>query len=111
MSEFHFVDRDGNEISMEEASALLLDVERRRVGSTIAHGHHVSTVWLSLQTNMEQALAFEEPLFWPFETMIFPRHDGDCALEGYQERYPNEEAARAGHDRAIATARDAPCGD
>lgn len=61
----------------------------------------VSTVWLGI----DHGFGFSNvPIL--FETMIFAPGDvtvgaGD-GLDQYQERYPTEEAAQAGHDRALA---------
>lgn len=99
-----FVDRNGEPISRDEAYEAIGDINQRRIGYDVINQHGVSTVWLVLN----HSFGGEVPI--PFETMIFAHHDGDCALEGYQERYPTEAAARAGHEQAMAEARDARCG-
>jgi hypothetical protein len=99
-----FVDKQGQPMSRAEAMAAFVDDERRRIGGDEVRGHWVSTVWLVLNHG------FESDVPIPFETMIFCHHGGECVLADYQERYPTEEAARAGHDRALAEARDAACG-
>jgi hypothetical protein len=58
----------------------------------------VSTVWLGMDHNFHDSGA---PLI--FETMIFGLSED---VDEYQERYPTEDAARAGHDRALALVRD-----
>jgi len=64
-------------------------------------GWMVSTVWLGL----DHGFGFSKvPII--FETMIFAPGDvrlgADDDLDQYQERYATEEAAQAGHDRALA---------
>lgn len=98
-----YVGRDGQPISREEGMAAFTDDDARRVGGDHVHGHYISTVWLVIDHGFGGT-----PI--PFETMIFSEHEGDCALDQWQERYPTEDAARAGHDQALALARDASCG-
>lgn len=100
-----YVGRDGKPITREEAYAIYegdFD-ENRRVGRDEVNGHEVSTVYLVLDHGFGDVVI-------PFETMIFSKHDGDCELDQWQDRYPTEEAARAGHEQACALARDASCG-
>jgi hypothetical protein len=54
----------------------------------------VSTVWIGLDMSFDVG----SPLI--FETMIF-----GGKYDQHQERYPNEEAALAGHDQALALVR------
>ena len=64
-------------------------------------GWMISTVWLGIDHGFGE---ITRPVI--FETMIFPPGDeageDGVASEDYQERYSTEEAAQAGHDRAIA---------
>lgn len=89
-------DRDGNPITIEEAERLLSsDLLRRVAVSEISDNYAVSTV----HTVLDQGLGIvgvEPPLI--FETAVFKRGDG--LIHTY--RSPNEVAARAAHDRAVA---------
>jgi hypothetical protein len=68
----------------------------------------VSTVWLGIDHSFGQfrRLMGESHVPIIFETMIFAPGDvtigGEDDLDEYQERYATEEAAQAGHDRALA---------
>jgi hypothetical protein len=88
--------RDGNPISLEEFSALLArGLDYSRVAHTVLDdGVSVSTVWTGMDYNF-----FGEGPPLIFETMVF-----GGTLDGYQWRYPNEVAALAGHDQAVAEA-------
>lgn len=107
-----YCDRSGQPITMEEWSNLLLDHENVIVKKTIVGHAEVSTVWLGLNHNYWSGppLIFETMIFRVNVTPhnIFGRvellHDD---LWDYQERYATEEAALAGHDRAIAYAKEA----
>jgi len=95
--DFHMhYDFDGNPIDLWEWCELFEDHERRRVARTeIADDVHVSTVWLGLNHQWGDG----PPLI--YETMIFGGpHDSEMW------RYPSWEAALAGHDQAVALARD-----
>lgn len=94
-----YIGKDGEPISLEDALQVL--EEDARVALDEIRGHLVSTVWL---------MVFYGLPLPQFETMIFCRHEGDCTFDEHEERYPTEAAARAGHDRACAMARDAKCG-
>ena len=99
-----YYDRKGQPIDMMTWARSFENHEARVVGQHWVRGWMVSTVWLGL----DHSFAFgreHAPLI--FETMIFP--PGDDAPEGdsiwseqHCERYPTEEAAQAGHDRALA---------
>jgi hypothetical protein len=91
-------DFDGNPIGLWEWSELFADTDRRRVARTeLGDGVEVSTVWLGLD---HRFLGDGPPLI--YETMIFGGpHDE------WQWRWPNRDAALAGHDQAVALARDA----
>jgi hypothetical protein len=92
-----YYDREGNELSLEQW-AVYHEVQNKRVAETDVEDFWVSTVWLGL----DHSYGDGPPLI--FETMVFPK-DGPM-LERYCERYPSEDAARAGHDRAVAWTRD-----
>jgi hypothetical protein len=84
-------DRDGREISQAEWSELFaLGLSYRRIAYDEATG--VSTVWLGIDYSFGDG----PPLI--FETL---GHDGDV------QRWPNEVAALAGHDQAVAQALEA----
>ena len=89
---------DGEPITQTEWIALLGDIEAKRIAWTdLPGGVEVSTVWLGLDHNF----GFSGPPLI-FETMIFGgKHDQE------QWRYPNRDAALAGHDQAVALARSA----
>jgi hypothetical protein len=90
-------DRRGQPITSWQANELLSDREYVVVARHERDGYLVSTVWLGLDHNYSGG----QPLF--FETMIF----GPDGWNGdYQQRYPTEDAALAGHDRAIAYLRN-----
>jgi len=61
----------------------------------------VSTVWLGMDHSFGYAAGYTNGVPAIFETMIFGLDDDE-----YQERYPTESAALAGHDRALAVVRD-----
>lgn len=90
-------DYDGNPISMEQWLLLFADEEAKRVAWTdVAEGVEVSTVWLGIDYSFGRGT----PLI--YETMIFGgKHDQE------QWRHPNRTAALAGHDQAVALAREA----
>lgn len=98
-----YYDRKGRQIDMMEWGRLHSDLDYLRVAQHWVRGWAVSTVWLGI----------DHSFTWPrqgppviFETMIFAPGDvtisGDDDLDQYQERYATEEAAQAGHDRALA---------
>lgn len=101
-----YYDRQGRPISMEDWSAKHGDREYLIVAQHWVRGWMVSTVWLGI----DHGFGFSKvPVI--FETMIFP--PGDEAPEGegiaseqYMERYATEEAAHAGHDRALSWLRE-----
>ena len=88
---------DGEPIGRWEWCALLADADAKRIAWTdLPGGVEVSTVWLGLDHSFGLG---GPPLI--FETMIFGGpHDQE------QWRYPNRDAALAGHDQAVALARD-----
>ena len=110
-----YFDRQGKPIGMMDWARKHDDREYSTVAQHWVRGWMVSTVWLGINHNY---LPSGPPLI--FETMIFAPKDatigGDGQMPGpagaagltaadldqYQERYATEEAAQAGHDRAIA---------
>jgi hypothetical protein len=92
-----YYDRAGHPISAEAWGELHADLGYIIVAKTpIGDDAEVSTVWTGLDLGLREG----PPLI--FETMIF---GGDH--DGRQWRYPNEVAALAGHDQAVALAREA----
>lgn len=103
MSEFY--DRQGRRMEMLDWAARLEDREYSVVAHHWVRGWMVSTVWLGLDHGFGHSAA---PLI--FETMIFPPGDeaGGHSVwsDEYCDRYPTEEAAHAGHDRALSWLRE-----
>ena len=95
-------DFDGNPVSIEEWDRLFQDLQRRQVARTKVGDAEVSTVWIGLDHRMPPPLDPPGPPLI-FETMIFA---GDEELDGYCWRWPNKDAALAGHDQAVALARE-----
>jgi hypothetical protein len=90
-------DRNGTPISLERYSELLQDLAYRHVRVTaIGDDVEVSTVWLGIDHNFTRV---GPPLI--FETLVF-----GGALDGQGERWPNEDAAFAGHDQWVARVRE-----
>jgi len=100
----NYYDRKGQPIDlMTWARKTEDDPEYRIVAQHWVRGWMVSTIWLGLDHSFSFAEAHVPVIF---ETMIFPPGD-EAAEDGiwserYKERYPTEEAAQAGHDRALA---------
>lgn len=108
-----YFDRQGQPMEMLDWGRKHNDYDYRTVAQHWVRGWKVSTVWLGINHNF---LPPGPPLI--FETMIFAPKDvtigredweagADAAgtvpdLDEYQERYPTEAAAQAGHDRALA---------
>lgn len=90
-------DYDGNPIDLWEWCELFEDRGARRVARTdIDEDCWVSTVWLGLN---HRWFGDGPPLI--YETLVFGGdHDGEMW------RYPSWDAALAGHDQAVALARD-----
>lgn len=86
-------DADGNPITREQAEALLLDRDARRVAVTAVGEREVSTVHLVL----DHGYGDGPPLI--FETMVFP----ECEV---CVRTPTRHAALAMHDQVVAQLRD-----
>lgn len=95
-----YYDREGQPMEMMAWAQKFGDRDYQTVAQHWVRGWMVSTVWLGINHNFWGGT----PLI--FETMIFPPGDeaGEDGIrsEDYQERYSTEEAAQAGHDRAIA---------
>ena len=92
-----YYDFDGNPIGSLEWTRLFEDLPARQVARTdLDGGVYVSTVWLGLDHRFG---GDGPPLI--YETMIFGGpHDEWCW------RWPNRDAALAGHDQAVALALD-----
>ena len=90
-----FFDFDGEPIEALEWSVLFADFEGRRVAVTEIGDVRVSTVWLGLNYCF---LLGGTPLI--YESMVFGgEFDEHC------QRYPNRDAALAGHDQLVAMVR------
>ena len=100
-----YFDRKGQPIELDEWTRLFEDQDYKIVAQHWVRGWMVSTVWLGLNHNFAGKGA---PLI--FETMTFPpgdEADGESVWgETYSERYSTEEAAHAGHDRAMTWVRN-----
>jgi hypothetical protein len=100
-----YYDRKGQPLEILAWARAFENFEGRIVAQHWVRGWFVSTVWDGLDHNY---FSSGPPLI--FETMIFP--PGDEADEHgiysgqYCDRYPTEEAAQAGHDRALTWLRD-----
>ncbi len=101
-----FYDRQGRPIGAREWARKTEDREYCFVAQHWVRGWKVSTIWLGIDYGFGKSPA---PLI--FETMIFAPKDATIGrgasgvpvdLDEYQERYPTEAAAQAGHDRALA---------
>jgi hypothetical protein len=95
-----FYDRDGNSMDMVAFSERLMDVAYKHVAMTALEGDEmieVSTVWVGIDHNFGDE---GPPLI--FETMVF-----GGPLDQQQWRWPNEEAALAGHEQVVELCRDA----
>jgi hypothetical protein len=98
-----YYDRQGKPLDMMGWALKHADFDYTVVAQHWVRGWMVSTVWLGIDHNLNP-FSKGPPVI--FETMIFP--PGDEAGDGsvwsgeYQERYAAEEAAQAGHDRALA---------
>jgi hypothetical protein len=91
-----YYDFDGNPIDVLEWGRLFESSDRVLARTFVDDGTEISTVWLGL----DYSFGHGTPLI--FETMIFGGpHDE------YQDRHTNRDAALAGHDQAVALARDA----
>lgn len=103
-----YFDKTGRPIGMEE----WIEKHNDRDYSILRHDivgeglTLVSTVWLGLDHayTLNPDYKKERPVI--FETMIFPDFVNNAGAEDYCERYYTEEAALAGHDQALAYAKD-----
>ena len=98
-----YYDRCGNTISLNDWAAKFEDRSYQVVKQDRIDGWFVSTVWLGIDHSF-----FGGPA-QIFETMIFPP-DGETGekhpdLDNWQDRYPTEETAKAGHEQALAMVR------
>lgn len=108
-----YYDRQCRPIEMLDWAAKHEDYDYRTVAQHWVRGWMVSTVWLGLDHNFTRQgppVIFETMIFAPKDVTI-SREDwgaGDDAagtmadLDQYQDRYATEDAAQAGHDRALA---------
>lgn len=101
-----YYDRKGRQIGMMDWARLHEDRDYLVVAQHWVRGWMVSTVWLGIDHGFSTMFSGGPHVPVIFETMIFAPGDvrlgGDDDLDEYQERYATEEAAQAGHDRALA---------
>jgi hypothetical protein len=95
---FHYYDRQGKQISVNEWCDKCVDSEYKVVKQEVVGYYFISTIWIGLKENI-------------FETMIFINEallkgENDPLME-YEERYSTEEEAFEGHERAVSTAKGA----
>lgn len=112
-----YYDRQGKPIGMMDWARKHEDYDYRTVAQHWVRGWMVSTVWLGLDHNFTRSgppVIFETMIFAPKDVTV-GREDwedgGDASgtlpdLDRYQDRYATEEAAQAGHDRALAAMVD-----
>ena len=96
-------DRDGNEITTEQWSAMLAQKEpdmRRVAKAVLPDGRVVSTVWLGLDHRFGEG----KPLI--FETMVFGSEGDFASLDC--ERYETLSDAEYGHHGMVDKWLDAP---
>lgn len=100
-----YYDRQGRLMNMTTWVATHSDPDYRIVAQHYVRGWMISTIWLGVDHRFIMSGA---PVI--FETMIFPPGDeagGRGAMsEDYMERYSTEDAAQAGHDRALSWVRE-----
>jgi hypothetical protein len=95
MTPGRYYDPDGNPIDMHTWADMFEHADRQVARTEINESTSVSTVYLGLDHQYGDG----PPLI--YETMIFGgEHDEWCW------RYPNRDAALAGHDQAVALARE-----
>jgi hypothetical protein len=113
-----YYDRKGRPIGMLDWVRLVEDRDYSVIAQHWVRGWKVSTVWLGLNHNFTfkgAPVIFETMIFAPKDVTVGREdwEDGDDAfgtgvagvvadLDKYQERYATEDAAQAGHDRALA---------
>lgn len=108
-----YYDRKGQPIDTMAWARMHEDDDYRTVAQHWVRGWMVSTVWLGIDHNFTRQgppVIFETMIFAPKDVTI-GREDREAEddafgtvvdLDQYQERYATEEAAQAGHDRALA---------
>lgn len=90
-----YIDRDGNSITLEQMSTLMIDHDYCRIKkTTIAHIEgtekiEISTVWLPGRISPTSGRAM-------YETMIFGGPE-----DGWQRQYDDVEEAKQGHNFAV----------
>lgn len=108
-----YSDRQGRQIEMTDWARKHEDYDYRTVAQHWVRGWKVLTVWLGIDHNFTRQgppVIFETMIFAPKDVTIGREDweaDGDALgtvtdLDQYQDRYATEEAAQAGHDRALA---------
>jgi len=110
-----FFDRQGRPMQRMDWARKIEDRDKEYcvVAQHWVRGWMVSTVWLGLDHNHTRQgppLIFETMIFAPKDVTVGREdwEDGGDAfgtvpdLHEYQDRYPTEAAAQAGHDRALA---------
>jgi len=95
-SEGLWFNRQGRPIDVAEMQRLARDHRYRVVARDFVGRVEVATVWLGF----DHSLRDETPII--FATFVF----GGC-LDEYQRRYSTEDLARVGHDKVLATVREA----
>ena len=100
-----YYDRKGQPMEMTDWGVKFGDRDYQIVAQHWIRGWMVSTVWLGIDHGFGYSPA---PVI--FETMVFPPGDEasehGVMSEEYCERYSTEEAAQAGHDRALSWVRE-----
>lgn len=91
-----FYNRQGRPIGAVEASALMENLDYKRVKLTLSGDEAISTVWLGIPHGED---AYGVPII--FETMYFKNWSSGHLEESYCERYCTEEEAALGHDRIV----------
>lgn len=102
-----YYDRKGRPMDLTDWAQHLEDRDYAVVAQHWIRGWMVSTVWLGLDHSFS-LIQGTPPVI--FETMVFPPGDeaGEHGprSEEYCERYRTEDAAQAGHDRALSWVRE-----
>lgn len=96
----HF-DRDGQPISFVDWTDASCDDKYRRIGLDIIGDYEISTVWIGIYYAFPGTTG--TPL--PCETIVFILVDGARAHSSEAMKWPNADAARAGHDQFVAAAK------
>jgi hypothetical protein len=102
-----YYDRKGRPMDLMDWARHVEDREYAVVAQHWIRGWMISTVWLGLDHSFSYIKGTPPVIF---ETMVFPPGDeaGEHGIrsEEYCERYSTEEAAQAGHDRALSWVRE-----